>query len=105
LRSVLLAAGFEDHYACGKTKGDRIYGIEGVFCFSTFRLAAISLAGLPAVFLAGMKVLKAIHSRGAKASAFVRPGDSESVEASGLPHLSYSCRAGLEEYISRKLPF
>ena len=41
--------------------------MEGIFCFSTFRLPAISLAG--------MKVLEAIRLRGGKACVLITFGN------------------------------
>jgi hypothetical protein len=56
----------------------RVWAIRGVqFGGFTRRF----LTGLPAMFLAGMKVLKAIRLRGGKTSAFIRFGDCGSAHA------------------------
>lgn len=56
----------------------RVWAIRGVqFGGFTRRF----LTGLPAMFLAGMKALKAIRLRGGKTSAFIRFGDCRSAHA------------------------
>ena len=56
----------------------RVWAIRGVQ-FSGFTRRF--LTGLLAMFLAGMKVLKAIRLRGGKTSAFIRFGDCGSAHA------------------------
>jgi hypothetical protein len=58
VRGLSRSARLEDRSAQGKHKGDRIYRMDTMFCFSIFRLPAISLAR--------MKVLKTIRLRGGK---------------------------------------